>query len=143
MFASFLTPAGGLATTLGKELRLVGGYKGGDMPPCVRNEELAGVPAFLLGFPVVMAPKVVRYLFLLDASPPVYEADLTAAHLRATLERAREMGVGNYATLEAYVCSGESVRDVPPDNGQCVSPARFGKQHEDTHERHGLRLVRR
>ena len=82
-----------IATDVECALRLVGGYKGGEMPEPTREEERNGVPLFLLGYPLSLAPKVVRYVFFVDIAPPVMEADLVAAHLRATLVRARLLGI--------------------------------------------------
>ena len=77
-----------IAVDLGCELRLVGGWRGNllktkkrgkkqdseekdnaefddGVPPSVLEELRRGVPSYLLGFPVLQAPKVIRYLFFL------------------------------------------------------------------------------
>ena len=52
-------------------------------PPSILQELHRGVPTFLLGFPVLQAPKALRYLFFLELPIPVYEAALVASHPRA------------------------------------------------------------
>ncbi len=139
-----------IATDVECALRLVGGYKGGEMPEPTREEERNGVPLFLLGYPLSLAPKVVRYVFFVDIAPPVKEADLMAAHLRATLARARLLGIA-CTELEQYVGSEEQVRHFrteeaakcnPPvaakDIKQLMNATGYGSAGYDWRAKHGL-----
>ena len=110
-----------LATDVECDLRLVGGYRGGSMPEPTREEERHGVPSFLLGYPLSLAPKIVRYIFFVEVAPPVKEADLVASHLRATLQRARHLGIPS-EELAQYVGSEEQVRQFRTDEAINCSP---------------------
>ena len=92
-FSTELYSESQLADDVGEKLRLICGFRGGDPPPSVLEEERNGVPSYLLGYPLALAPKVIRYLFFVVVSPPVREADLVASHLRATKLRADRIGV--------------------------------------------------
>ena len=64
-----------VARQLGVGLGLVGGIAAGtsDVPENIQAERGRGVPNFMVGFPIAQAPKVARYLFLLELSVPVME----------------------------------------------------------------------
>ena len=99
------------ATTLKLELRLIGGWRStlGEAPPSIMAEERRGVPSWLLGFPVIQAPRVVRFLFFLETPFPVWELDLVASHLREMMSAAIAHDIP-HKELATYVRSEESVK---------------------------------
>ena len=99
------------ATTLKLELRLIGGWRStlGEAPPSIMAEGRRGVPSWLLGFPVIQAPRVVRFLFFLETPFPVWELDLVASHLREMMSAAITHDIP-HKELAIYVRSEESVK---------------------------------
>jgi hypothetical protein len=81
---------------------------GSKEPPSVLSEHERCVPEFLLGFPVLQMPKIVRHIFMLELPSPVLEGDLVASHLRAFLGLAEHKSIPCDA-LREYVRDKHSV----------------------------------